>query len=133
MPSIVEIVSDASKVLMIENIVSSSPCESLNNIHLRQKTGSELTWVSLEQGSPSEVLITTSGTDLVPGKNYTLVLESYDQNSPGKLTIYDDTITFTIAAPNIQSDEAPEISLIEQDVCTIQHLSFAPQVLALHY
>ena len=50
---------------------------------MRQKNGSELTWVSLQQGSPSEVLIATSGADLVPG-NYTLVLESYDENSPGK-------------------------------------------------
>ena len=130
MPSIVEIVFGDSKVLEIENIGSSSPCVSLN-IQVRQKTGSELTWVSLQQGSPSEVLIATPA-DLVPG-DYTLVLESYDQNSPGKLTIYEDTITFTVAAPNIQSDEAPEISLIEQDVCTIQHLSFAPQSLALHY
>jgi len=80
-PSIVGIVSGDSKVLMIENIGSSSPCVSLN-IQVRQKTGSELTWVSLQQGSPSEALIATP-PDLVPG-DYTLVLESYDENSPGK-------------------------------------------------
>ena len=68
-------------------------------INLRQKTGEELSFVSLVNGTISTyVILYTAG--VAPGE-YSLVLESYDLNSNGAVpaTLKTDTISIIVEEP----------------------------------
>ena len=63
------------------------------DINLRQKAGTELLWVTLEQGNPTHIKIVPAA--VAPG-DYTLILQSYDKNGSVKSTLKEDLITITV-------------------------------------
>ena len=66
------------------------------DINLRQKAGTELLWVTLEQASPTLIKIVPVG--VAPG-DYTLILQSFDNNGSVKSTLKQDSITITVLLP----------------------------------
>ena len=63
------------------------------DIYLRQKDGSSLSWVTIEQSSPTKVLIAPAN---VNAGTYWLILESYDNNGGVFSTLKTDTIEVTV-------------------------------------
>ena len=74
-PASLEIAAGDAKTLVIEPIYAKFEIGNKLDIHLRQKAGSELFWVTILQGSPTQVQFDTGGVQ--PGV-FTLVLESFD-------------------------------------------------------
>lgn len=91
-PSLVKLDYMSSTTLNIANIRSVAPLSAPLNIQMRQKTGSEIQWVSIEQGSLTFIHI--DGCSVMPG-DYILVLESYDKEKPDFL-LFTDQITIKI-------------------------------------
>ena len=83
--------------MQVEHIRGKYTYANVLAINLRQKTGEELSYVTLANSSSeamTEVIIDTAG---LPLSNYTLVLESYDENSDGiESTLKTDTIQIVI-------------------------------------
>ena len=93
----VEINSTETIVIPINHIYSDEEFKIGNtlSINLRQATESELAFVSLSNGpSSTEVIINPTG---VANGSYTLILESYDENSNGSYsTLKQDTIIIIV-------------------------------------
>ena len=56
---------------------------------MRQKEGKEISWVTIEQGNPTQIKIEPLN---VPEGDYELILESFDENSFEKQTLQEDII-----------------------------------------
>ena len=106
---------------MIDNIYPMHLIGNTLDIKMRQKVGSELPWVTLEQGNPTHLKINTAGAVLAPG-DYTLILQSFDNNGSVKSTLKEDLITITILA-----DTEP-IS-----VCIVEKIWFEPSQIQIFY
>ena len=93
------------------------------DINLRQKAGTEILWVTLEQGS-STTRIVIVPTAVAPG-DYTLILQSFDNNGSVKSTLKEDFITITILA---QTPDPDPVS-----VCIVEKIWFEPTQIAIIY
>ena len=82
-----------TEVIAVENIYSKFTIGNTLDINLRQKAGTELFWVTLEQGNPT--LIKTVPAGVAPG-DYTLILQSFDNNGSVKSTLKEDVITIIV-------------------------------------
>ena len=93
----IEIQAGDTHTMQVEHIRGKYTYANVLAINLRQKTGEELSFVTLANSSSeamTEVIIDTAG---LPLSNYTLVLESYDENSDGiESTLKTDTIQIVI-------------------------------------
>ena len=94
-PTSISLEQAESEVIFVDNVYSKLTIGNVLDINLRQKAGSELPWVSLEQGSPSLIKIVPAG--VAPG-DYTLILQSFDNNGSVKSTLKTDLITITVKA-----------------------------------
>ena len=92
-PASLEIAAGDAKTLEIEPIYAMLEIGNTLDIHLRQKVGSELPWVTFPDGNPKQVHFAPDGVE--PG-NYTVILESFDQNSGVFSTLKTDTVTVTV-------------------------------------
>ena len=93
-PSNISVGQAETQVIAVENITSKFTIGNVLDINLRQKAGTELLWVSIEQGNPT-TLIKTVPAGVAPG-DYTLILQSFDNNGSVKSTLKEDLITITI-------------------------------------
>ena len=71
---------------------------------MRQKAGSELSWVTFTEETETKVHFTPDSS-VVPGK-YTVELESFDDNSAVKSALNTDTITVTVSV-TVTVEECP--------------------------
>jgi len=90
-PSVFEVDPADPQPLSIENIQPESPANL--RIHLRQKPGTELQWVTFTQGSPT---IVHFADDALSNGDHTLTLESFDDLSSHKSTLRSETITVRV-------------------------------------
>ena len=95
-PSSMSVGQAETEVIAVDNIVSLFPIGNVLDINLRQKAGTELLWVILEQGSLT-TLIKIVPAGVAPG-DYTLILQSFDNNGSVKSTLKEESITITVDA-----------------------------------
>ena len=95
-PSTLWILQDTTYLLSIDNIVAdaSLPIGNTLDIKMRQRSGSEQAWVTITQGSPTVVSFTPTNT-LAVGQ-YSVILESYDNNGGVFSTLKSDTVTVNV-------------------------------------
>ena len=70
---------------------------------MRQKPGTELSWVTIVQGNPTEIRIEPVD---IPEGDYDLILQSFDENGSAKSTLKEDFVTL-----HVQSCKMEESSL----------------------
>ena len=92
-PKTLEVLSEGMHTLQIENISAAQTIGNTLDIVVKQQDDSELSWVTLRQGDPTEVQLSFDG--LSPG-DYLLNLQSFDNNSVQKSILKTDTITIKV-------------------------------------
>ena len=105
-PDVIEAPSNGSTDLFIDNIFAQQTIGNVLDIHLRQNPDKQLSWVTIRQASPTQVMIEAQGVD--PG-DYQLTLQSFDNNGKVFSTLKEDTITIRVIACAISSSTASEI------------------------
>ena len=93
--SSISIVAGNQGYLIIDHIQSLINLPTVQKINMRQKSGSELPFVTLTNLDTSTDL-SIDGTGVLPGE-YTLFLESFDESSAFPyLTLKEDTVTIVV-------------------------------------
>ena len=83
-------------------------------IMLRQKKGSEQSWVSINQGDP--FLVEIAPNEYTAFGEYKIILESYDDNGTVKSALKTDIITVTVPVPTTATVPVPATAT---ESCTI--------------
>ena len=84
--------------IRVENIRQNPP-SAARRIHLRQKEGLELSWITFTQDNPTLVHFAPQ-KDAALGA-YQLVLESFDADEMSKTTLLTDTIMIRVEAADL--------------------------------
>ena len=92
----ITVTHQSSETFLVEHIYSEETIGNVLAINLRQKIGTELSFVTFVNGQDSTEVIIES-TNISPG-DYTLILESFDMNSRGTVaaTLATNIVTITI-------------------------------------
>ena len=86
------------KSINIDNIRKETSSTS-TRIYLRQREGSEISWITFTQGNPTKVNFFPN-KDVTEG-DYELILESYDADSVHNSTLQTDTVMIRVEAPDM--------------------------------
>ena len=95
-PTDLEVLLGATKTESIVKITPEFPIVNNLDIMMRQQAGTELSWVTFTEDTETQVHFAPD-TSVAPGE-YTVVLESFDNNSAVKSALKTDTITVTVTS-----------------------------------
>lgn len=92
-PPQILVLDNAAITLEVEDIRSEFIIGNALKIKLQQKSGSELDWVTITEGNPFVIKFELKGLEV---GDYTLILETIDENSKVQSVLKTDVVTLRI-------------------------------------